>query len=285
MKRISVFFIACFALIASTFVAPQQAKATHLMGVDLVYQCLNNCTIRVLLRAYRDCTGSNFIGTNVNFVAQTPGCGQPQALGGWSAQVTTEVTPVCPGAPTRCTNPGAAINGVEEFFWYRDYNICNVPNCIFTITWTECCRNPTITSLNNPGGQQIATNATTLNTNITPCNSSPQFSNPPVPYICQGQPYTFNQGAFDPEGDSLSYSLGPCYNTLPNTLVTYAAGFSQNAPLGSSWNVSINPTTGDITVVPQPGNILTAVLCVYVGEWRNGVLSTRSFAIDRKSVV
>ena len=173
MKRISVFFIACFALIASTFVAPQQAKATHLMGVDLVYQCLNNCTIRVLLRAYRDCTGSNFIGTNVNFVAQTPGCGQPQALGGWSAQVTTEVTPVCPGAPTRCTNPGAAINGVEEFFWYRDYNICNVPNCIFTITWTECCRNPTITSLNNPGGQQIATNATTLNTNITPCNSSP----------------------------------------------------------------------------------------------------------------
>ncbi|MBL0016894.1 MAG: PKD domain-containing protein [Bacteroidetes bacterium] len=272
MKRISVFFIACFALIASTFVAPQQAKATHLMGVDLVYQCLNNCTIRVLLRAYRDCTGSNFIGTNVNFVAQTPGCGQPQALGGWSAQVTTEVTPVCPGAPTRCTNPGAAINGVEEFFWYRDYNICNVPNCIFTITWTECCRNPTITSLNNPGGQQIATNATTLNTNITPCNSSPQFSNPPVPYICQGQPYTFNQGAFDPENDSLSYSLGPCYNTLPNTLVTYAAGFSQNAPLGSSWNVSINPTTGDITVVPQPGNILTAVLCVYVGEWRNGVL-------------
>lgn len=109
-----------------------------------------------------------------------------------------------------------------------------------------------------PWWQQIATNATTLNTNITPCNSSPQFSNPPVPYICQGQPYTFNQGAFDPENDSLSYSLGPCYNTLPNTLVTYAAGFSQNAPLGSSWNVSINPTTGDITVVPQPGNILTA---------------------------
>lgn len=272
MKRISLFLIGCIALLTSLMLMPGQVKATHLMGVDMSYQCLNSCTIRVHLRAYRDCTGSNFIGTNVNFVAQTPGCPLPQPIGGWSPQVTTEVTPICPGAPTGCTTPGAQIRGVEEFYWYRDYNICNSPNCIFTITWTECCRNPAITSLVNPGGLNLSINATTLNTNITPCNSSPQFNNPPVPYICAGQPFTFNQGASDAEGDSLSYSLGPCYNTLPNTTVVYNAGYSQAAPLGSSWNVSINSTTGDITVLPQPGNVVTAVLCVYVGEWRNGVL-------------
>jgi gliding motility-associated-like protein len=242
-----------------------------MMGVDLTYECINNCTIRVHLRAYRDCTGSNSIGNNITFTSQTPGCGQPTAVTAWSPQATQEVTPLCPGAITSCTTPGQPINGVQEFYWFRDYDICSVPNCIFAISWTGCCRNPAITSLSSPGSQSITTNATTLNTNIIPCNSSPQFVNPPVPYICAGQPYTFNQGAYDPEGDSLVYSLGPCFNSGA-TQVTYNGGFSQTAPLGPSWSVTINSATGDIFVVPQPGNIVVGVFCVYVQEYRNGIL-------------
>lgn len=242
------------------------------MGFDLTYECMNSCTIRVYLNAYRNCNGSSIIGNNVNFVSQTPGCPLPQPVGGWSTQVTTEVTPVCPGIPTQCNTPGAAIEGVQQFAWFRDYNICNAPNCLFTLTWSDCCRNPSITSLTNAGSQGIAGSSTTLNTGITPCNSSPQFNNPPVPYLCQGQPYTFNQGGTDPEGDLLSYGFGPCYQTLPNTPVNYAPGFSMLNPLGPSWNVQINSQTGDITVTPQPGNVVTAVLCVYVNEIRNGVI-------------
>ncbi len=271
MKRIFLSIAACL-FFAAAMVLPKTAEASHEMGADLTYQCINACTIRVYLRAYRYCPGASGIGNNITFTSQTPGCGQPQALGNWSTQVTTEVTPVCPGFVTGCQQVGAPIGGVQEYFWYRDYNICNVPNCIFTISWSDCCRNPNITGLNNASSQGIAISATTLNTNITPCNSSPQFANPPVPYICQGQPFTFNQGASDPEGDSLSYSLGPCYQTAPNTQVVYAPGYSQNAPLGPSWNVTINPVTGDVTVIPQPGNMVVGVMCVYVGEWRNGIL-------------
>jgi len=247
----------------------QKAEASHMMGVDLTYECINNCTIRVSLSAYRDCTGASGITNTISFVAQTPGCGQPTAVGGWSAQVTTEVTPICPGMTTRCTNAGSAINGVEEYYWYRDYNICSQPNCIFTITWGSCCRNGAITSGADNAGMFIG--STTLNTNITPCNSSPEFLTPPVPYICQGQPYIFNQGAVDPEGDSLRYSLGPCYDSQ-GLQVTYFAGYSPTQPLGSSWNVSINPANGDITVFPQPGNQVVGVMCVYVEEYRNGQL-------------
>jgi gliding motility-associated-like protein len=179
------------------------------------------------------------------------------------------VTPICPGMTTRCTTPSSAINGVEEYYWFRDYNICNQPNCIFTISWGSCCRNGGITSGADNEGMFIG--STTLNTNITPCNSSPQFTTPPVPYICQGQPYIFNQGAVDPEGDSLAYSLGPCYDSQ-NIQVTYNFGYTPTQPLGSSWNVSINAVTGDITVLPQPGNMVVGVMCVYVEEWRNGNL-------------
>ena len=126
MKRILLSLTACLFL-AAALVLPKTAKASHEMGADLTYECINACTIRVHLRAYRYCPGSNFIGNTISFTSQTPGCGQPQPIGAVSAQVTTEVTPVCPGFPTQCTTPGAAIGGVQEFYWYRDYNICNVP--------------------------------------------------------------------------------------------------------------------------------------------------------------
>jgi gliding motility-associated-like protein len=252
-----------------TLFTGNKVEASHMMGVDLTYECMNACTIRVYLRAYRDCSGASGITNQITFTPLSGGCGQPQSLGGWSPQVTTEVTPVCPGAPTGCTTPGASINGVEEYYWFQDFNICNVPGCIFQISWGSCCRNGSIGT--GPANEGMFINATTLNTNIIPCNSSPQFTNPPVPYICQGQPYIFNQGAVDPEGDSLAYSLGTCYDTQNNP-VTYNAGVSPTQPLGSSWNVNMNANTGDILVTPQPGNLITAVMCVYVEEWRNGTL-------------
>ena len=89
MIRIKLSVIACFLFALSFF--SNEAQASHMMGVDLTYECLNSCTIRVYLRAYRDCTGASGITNTINFNAQSPGCGQPQALGGWSTQVTTEV--------------------------------------------------------------------------------------------------------------------------------------------------------------------------------------------------
>ena len=67
------------------------------------------------------------------------------------------------------------------------------------------------------------------------------------------------------------YSLGPCYNS-GTTQVTYAPGYSLAAPLGPSWNITINSATGDIVVTPTPGNVVVGVFCVYVQEYRNGVL-------------
>lgn len=256
---------------------PKTADASHVMGADISYTCITNCIIRVELRAYRDCTGSSFISpTSFNIVPQTFGCSPPIPLTAWPTQVVQEVTPICGTIQTACTQGGASINGVEEFYWFRDYDICAPASqgCVFVLEWGTCCRNPAITNLTNAGSQSIYVGSTTLNTNIVPCNSSPQFTVPPVPYICQGQPYTFNQGAQDPEGDSLRYSLGPCYTTSNTNQVPYAAGYSAAQPLGPSWSVSINPATGDISVLPNPnGNIVVAVLCVYVEEWRdiNGV--------------
>ncbi|MEZ4772223.1 MAG: PKD domain-containing protein [Bacteroidia bacterium] len=263
------------------------SSASHFMGVDITYECLGTCIYRVYHSTYFDCSaaltptpvgspgtnppGAPSIGTVgvPNFPGQL--CNQPVAVGNWVFVSYTEVTPICPTTSTECTVNNSPIRGVAEVKYYRDYDFCNTNCDVYTLTWASCCRNGAINSLTNPLAAGIYSGSTQINTAITPCNSSPQFANPPVPYLCQGQTYTFNQGAFDPDGDSLVYSLGPCFD-VAGVQVAYAPGFTPTQPLGAQWNVSINSLTGDITVTPNPtGPALVAVMCVYVEEWRNGV--------------
>lgn len=275
MKR---FYILVFLFPLMLLGLHQTSRASHGMGVDISYQCMGNCTIRIHWTGYRDCGGSTLGAPTGLTIAGGTGCTNPVGIGNWSTPVITEVTPICPGTPTRCTTPGAAVNGVQQYYSFRDYNFCAANCSTYTISWSLCCRNAAITSINNPGSQNIGTFSTTINPFINPCNNSPVFNNPPVPYICAGQPYVFNQGATDPDGDSLVYYLGPCY-TSAGVFLPYNAtgGFTPTTPMGNDWIVSLDSFTGDLSIIPNPaspspGSIQVGVLCVYVNEYRNDTL-------------
>lgn len=259
----------------------QQAQATHIMGVDITYECIgnSNCQFRIYHKEYFDCGGgatSPIPGpTNTPSITFTPlapsaGCGQPTALNNWTLVAYVEVTPICPNSVTKCTSNSATINGVVEQSYYRDYDFCTSgapgSNCSYQIEWSDCCRNQTITS----GSQQegIYSGATIIKPGQTPCNSSPMFLTPPVPYLCTGEPFTFTQEAYDPDGDSLVYSFVNCMSGA-GTSVTYntAGGYSPVAPLGPLWDVQMDPLLGDVTVTPMPGNNVIGVLCIEVAEY------------------
>lgn len=253
------------------------AHAGHIAGVDISYQCLNSCTIRVHFRAYRDCsspiTNVSPIGT-LSIVADS-GCTIPTLMGAWVNASNLEVTPVCPGTATRCNTPNAAINGIMEHYWYADYDFCAANCSTYTIQWQTCCRNGNITTLFLPNSVGLFA-STTVNPFLSPCNSAPTFNSPPVLVLCQGQNYFFSQGATDLDGDSLVYSLGPCYSG-PTTTVPYLAFTSPTRPLGPDWQVQLDSLTGDLEIRPDlngpfPGSLQTGVLCIYVQEWRGGQL-------------
>lgn len=270
------------------------------MGVDISYECIGPCTYRITHKSYFDCDNAAITNTPVypppqttTQVPQAPGgltfntfgafCTPPQPIGGWTLVSYFEVTPLCPDAlnpppgtlsSTECdgTNLAAPINGVAEGVYYQDYNFCSTTCDSFLIEWDNCCRNSVITSIAGPGGTGIFTGQTKIDLTLTPCNSSPFFQAKPVPYICAGQLFTFNQGAIDPDGDSLSYSLGPCFDEPPAVPVIYNNGHSPLQPLGPTWDVSVNPLTGDVTMTPSPtGAVVVGVMCIVVTEWRNGV--------------
>ena len=102
-------------------------------------------------------------------------------------------------------------------------------------------------------------------------NSSPILLIPPIDNACSGKMYIHNAGAFDPNGDSLSYELVNClehYNqVIPGFFIPP--------------NIAIDALTGDLIWDTPPPVINTNKgfdeynVCFEIIEWRNGVIIGR----------
>jgi PKD repeat protein len=269
--------IAALCMVVLLLSSAHLAHASHLRAVDIQYDCLSACTTRVHQKVYRDCMGT-WIPVMVNF-GGAPGCVLPTPVTPWSSLIITEIPPLCPGYPTQCNTPGATMGGIEEWWWYRDFDICTGTPCIYNLDWSNCCRNAGIDNLNNSGSTNYWV-SNTFNNTLGTCNNSPRYSREPFHYACSGQDYDVHVGGTDPDGDSLAYVLAPCMqsSTVP---VNYAPGCSATAPL-VSWNVSLDPATGILHLQAAPGNAMLGFICVQTEEWRNGVLIntyTRDFQL------
>ena len=108
-----------------------------------------------------------------------------------------------------------------------------------------------------------------LDPNIIGFNSSPQLLNPPIEFGNVGQLFTHNPNAFDPDGDSLSYSISSPLQAsgLP------VSGYSPPNLIspGPDNQISINQLTGElIWNTPQQVGIYNIV--IIIREYRNGIL-------------
>lgn len=120
-------------------------------------------------------------------------------------------------------------------------------------------------------------------------NSSPVFNLFPPLFLCQGNFFSFNHAATDPDGDSLVYSFytpyndpAPTYtaNTPTFTPVVWLGGFSATNPLGGA-PLGLNSSTGVMTGTPTM--LGQFVVGVKVQEYRNSVLlseMTRDFQFN-----
>jgi gliding motility-associated-like protein len=239
--------------------------ASHGMGMDLIYECLGGNTYRFQLAFYRDC-GGVAAPTNAQINLRSASCGQNfnRTLTFVSSR---ETTPICASLTTECN--GGAFPGAEEYLYQGTFTL--PAQCTdWVISYSVCCRNIDINTINSPGTESIYVE-TTLNNTLATCNSSPSFSNDPVPFICANQQYCFNNGAVDVDGDSLVYSL-----VVPKTgrnvgdTVVFLPGYTSQNPLSSTPGITLDPVTGDLCMFPTDSTEI-AVLAVLVEEYRNGV--------------
>jgi len=175
------------------------------MGMDLTYQCLGGDTFAITLTFYRDCAGINAPGQgseplpDIDIISDSCNITLTRTLAFVSMQ---ELGAVCPTLITTCS--GGPYPGVEQYI-YTDTIVLPDTCDDWTFSYALCCRNNAINTI-NPTNVNIYVE-TTLDYLNTPCNNSPIFTNTPVPFMCLGATFCFNNGAVDPDGDSLVYTL------------------------------------------------------------------------------
>jgi gliding motility-associated-like protein len=274
MKKITIIFLLtqCLLLFST------QTKATHAVGMNLSYEYVGPNQYIVTVKFYRNC--GDAINPNpapapmvmtVYFSSAISGQSgnlDLNQVAGTGQEIPTGQFPPC--AVTACN--GGTGYGVQEYVYS---GLVTLPSAQsdWVIGAYVTARNAIITTLSGPGGLSLYVNAT-LNSDSFPMNSSPVFSTYPVSRFCINHTFHFNQGATDPDGDSLVYSLADALTTTgfppTGTPVPYVGSYTGANPISSNPPVSIDSTTGVITLTPNL--IQVGVIAILIQEYRNGVL-------------
>lgn len=294
MKQIFPFYLAMVILFASSF----SAKGSHATGAEIYYQCTSTTGVYlVTLKIYRDCSGVQYCGGSscvystctqsiylygVDSIYKNVSYGS-LSLAAVTSQPVREVTQLCSSANGICSNcntktPGTFSPSVEVYTFQGTLNLSSfsIPAavCRLGLAFYNFGRNFSISNI-IPDYFYVES---ILNRCIVPCNSSPRLTNDFNPVVCNGQDVSYNPGAYDPDGDSLSYKSDSCYggNSTPRRPADYVSSFSPKNPfpyLGAPNSGAPYPSgffvdsvTGDIRFRPI-GNYL-AGFAVTVTQWK-----------------
>ncbi len=257
----------CLMTLLLFIAGTQTAEASHAMGADLTYSCINDDTYEITLTFYRDCSGTTApTSPLINISSAT--CGQSSSLSLTQQGPPIEISPICDANISQSTCNGGTLQGVEQYTYTGIYTF--PADCKdWILSYSLCCRNGAITNSTNPENFDIYVEALLNNLSVD-CNNSPYFTTPPVPYICVGQPFNYNHGVIDAEGDSLVYSLVDPLNA-PADPVPYQPGFSSLYPISTvSGLVTFDTETGQMGLTPDAVQI--GIVAVLVQEYRDGQL-------------
>ncbi|PCH96731.1 MAG: hypothetical protein COB85_03345 [Bacteroidetes bacterium] len=270
-----------------------KASATHIMGGEVYYECLDPATnkYRFTVKLYRDCYNGvpafddpifvSLYDTNDNLVIKFNMALPPDDT------LDNNTYNVCLYSPPDICVHEATYQ--EDFF---------LPPGEFYMTYQRCCRTIFVLNLDTPQVAGYGFDIRIPDSSEAYCNSSPYFNNNPPTITCLNEPFAYDHSATDPDGDSLVYYL--CtpneYNTsvppsglgiIPdppgppssNYDVTYLFPYESAYPIWApNDSFVIDPVTGWMTGTPtQSGNYVVAVC---VSEYRNGIFlstNTRDF--------
>ena len=269
MKRIFFLFIV-------VLVTNSSLSAFHIVGGDFTYKHVSGNTFEMKLVLFRDCfsTGAGFdITINVGFFDQLT-----------HAHVQTDMVSLTSSGPVipsgiACAPPPDVC--VEEGLYIWNVTLPNNPNGYYAV-WERCCRNIIVTNLLSPDNTGIVYYLEMPDPALQ--NSSPEFIDPPLPYVCESNPFEYSFTAFDADGDQIVYSLQtplagntgsvgnmpilPAPLPAPFDSAVWTPGFNL-ANLAGGTPVTIHPQTGLLTGTPAYMGMFA--MAVSVKEYRNGV--------------
>lgn len=237
MKKILILF--------SALLIYGQGHATHLMGGEMTVSHIDSNRYLLSLVAYRDTVGIQ-MQRNASFLLYGPGQSmsftQP-----YDSVISGNLLPMYP-------------YGVEVYFYHRE--VVFPSNGVWNVSFSNCCRNGAIQNLRQPL-QESMWLQTEIRIDSGSLNSTPYFLVPAAIYLPVNTSWQYNPLPFDPDGDSLVWSLDTPLAAQNQSTQGYVL------PSSDTNNIfRINPVTGTISwTADKVGNFVTTVL---VDQYRNG---------------
>ena len=149
----------------------------------------------------------------------------------------------------------------------------------YYFVWEQCCRSSNVANISRAGvaGMVFPLEiAPIIQNGQLVKNSTPEFTQPTVQYLCVGRAFQASFAARDTDGDELRYSLatpwlgftnplnqfGPSRQKGPFPKITWNAGFDSTRAIPGSPALRIDPRSGLLTVTPtRAGWFSVSVRC------------------------
>ena len=279
----------------SFFACAPLARASHIVGADLYYTHVSGNTYKITVVLYGDC-GPASAGAFSALPSATPSVCVYDGTSMMATVMLTpdvsgsniEITPLCPGDTSQCTNPSSIVPGVKKFKYDGNYTLPHTSSLWrfvyqgYNAASGSAGRAAAITNIASAGATMIQL-IDTLN-NTTYNNSSPALTVSQQTFFCNAQHDNYTPGIVDPEGDSVVVSLVSAINgsgsascSSSGSTVTYAGSAWPGTPVSAvkplhvlADSFSIDSSTGKL--VFHPNTLQRAVLVYNIREYRSGTL-------------
>lgn len=229
--------------------------AEHLPGGSITYTCQGGNQYTVRLTLYRECTGENMIPQTLNFRND---CGVQFTLSNIEPLAVEEVSQLCPEAASTSSCAGGTSIGVQRYTYERTVFLspCNS----WTLSWSICCRAPSLNVLFTPGLYIEAR----LNNADGGCYNSAVPTQLTIPTVCVDQPVAHDASATNADGRRIRYRLVSARFGAPApTPVSYVVPNFGGEPFPG---MAIDSLTGILTFTPT--DIGRVIVVVQVDEFR-----------------
>jgi gliding motility-associated-like protein len=276
------YLICSVSLLCCLIVFPfSTTQASHIVGGEMTYNCLGNNQYEILLTIFRDCENGN-PGAYFDDPAVV---GIFDALSGNYLDKELLFLPTDDTLDLSLSNPCYTIppNVCIHTTTYRKQITLPYRAGGYHLAYQRCCRNNIIANMVNPQSSGATYDVVISETALSNCNSSARFREWPPFYICRGSSINYDNSAFDPDGDSIVYTLCNPYDGAtqsdpvpdppagpPYSSIIWQPPYGINNMLGGADPLRIDPVTGFLSGTPP--NLGTFVVGICAQEYRNGVL-------------
>lgn len=264
LKNLKVLFAIIITLLSFN------AYSSHVAGGYIQLECTGTpgqYTLRLVL--YRDCSG---IGAPSSpSISLTNNCGGVSNFTAYLNQVSSqEVSQVCAAQINNTECNGGSLPGYEEYIYEATINLADCDT--WTASYSLCCRN-NVVNVSGASGTTFVVQSQ-FNTQTSNCNESPIVTAQPEPFVCNNQPVSYNLGAYEGNGDSISYALVPSVSNTGGTSVNYNGGYSGANPIPG---VNIDPVSGTVTYTPTQTGAYIFVIQMTEYDSNGNVISVTNY--------